>query len=171
MRFPPALPSPWQKEAVKLENLAWGCRERAWSRMVLGYRRPPEKKVPGRLRENFMCFHISQHCSESYRPEPSLLCPSSHYCQICSLTSPSFSQHGGEGVSAALLSALKRKIKEVIVWPISTPSFLKSTVLRQASVTTVSLTQLIYKDCQVIRLLDFLRLQKEAGSPRWAHVS
>lgn len=70
-----------------------------------------KKKVPGRLRENFMCFHISQHCSEGYSPEPSLLRPSSHYCQICSLTSPSFSQHGGEGVSAALLSALKRKKK------------------------------------------------------------
>lgn len=47
-------------------------------------------------------------------------------------------------------------------------SFISKECDVRASVTTLSLPQLICKGCQVIRLLDFLRLQKKTESPRWA---
>lgn len=127
-----------------------------------------KKEVPGRLREKRMRFHISQHCSESYSPEPSLLCPCSHYVSDLQPDLSQFLPAGGEGVSAALLCGKKKKKKSNYMTHFH--SFISKEYNVEASVTTVSLTQLIYKDCQVIRLLDFLRLQKKPGSPRWAHV-
>lgn len=136
--------------------------------MVLGYRKPSEKKVPERLREILMCCHISQHGSESYCPEPSPLCPSSHYV---SALQPDLSHFltawGRGGFSCPALGTKKRKKRNYLT---HFHSFISKECDVEASVTTVSLTQLIYKDCQVIRLLDFLRLQKEPGSPLWAHV-